>query len=351
MSYPTRPTEFANRRVLGSRALDFSEIPMIDLAPMRGADEGAKRRLTEAVRDVCCRVGFFYVKNHGVPDVTVEEALGETERFFALPSAVKLRYDIARIGRHRGFVPVGALTADPDTEPDRQEGYEVALELPEDDPDYLAGSKLYGPNVWPREVPEFAPKVYRYFESVRELGHLLFRAFALALELPEAFFEPEITKPTAQLRLIYYPAGHDDGVKLQNIGIGAHTDYECFTILWQNAPGLQVQNRSNEWVEAPPIPGTFVVNIGDMMQRWTNDMFRSTPHRVINPPGRERYSFPFFFGANHGTIVRPLGSCCGPDNPPRYPPTHFGYWVENMHAYSYVYRHEERGILPNPELE
>ena len=135
------------------------------------------------------------------------------------------------------------------------------------------------------------------------------------------------------------------------MGIGAHTDYECFTILWQTEPGLQVQNRKNEWIEATPIDGTFLVNIGDMMMRWTNNLFRSTPHRVVTRTPNERYSFPFFFAANYETVVSCLETCTNMHHPPIYPPTKFGYWVENMHAYSYVYRHDERGRLPNPELE
>ncbi|GIT54750.1 MAG: hypothetical protein Ct9H300mP16_19100 [Pseudomonadota bacterium] len=125
--------------------------------------------------------------------------------FFALPEHIKTRYDIGRIKRHRGFVPVGALTAGPDEDPDQQEGYEIALELPDDDPDYLAGSKLFGPNVWPDELPEFQNGVYGYFESVFSLGCKLFGAFALALDLPKDYFDGELRKPIAQLRLLYYP--------------------------------------------------------------------------------------------------------------------------------------------------
>ena len=346
----TRPTEVANREVLRARRLDFDQIPVIDLAPMFGSDRASMLRTADAIRDACVRVGFFYIGNHRVPDETVRHARRSTRDFFHLPLESKLKYDIGELKRHRGYVPFGALTADPDAVHDVQEGYEVGLELPADDPDYLAGSALHGPNVWPEEIPDFGASVYRYFESILELGHVLFRAFAIALELPDHYFEPVLTRPTAQLRLIFYPQARADVTDVDTLGIGAHTDYECFTILWQDEPGLQVQNRAKEWIEAAPIEGTFVVNIGDMMQRWTNDLFVSTPHRVANPPGVERISFPLFFGANHDTVVRCLDSCTGPDNPPRYPPTHSGYWIENMHTFSYVYRHHERGKLPNPEL-
>ena len=244
---------------------------------------------------------------------------------------------------------VGALTAGPDEEPDQQEGYEIAIELPDNDPDYLQGSKLFGPNVWPTELPDFKVEVYTYFESVFQLGCKLFSAFALALNLPANYFADEITKPIAQLRLLYYPPNQKKNLDPQ-MGIGAHTDYECFTILWQTEPGLQVQNRKNEWIEATPIDGTFLVNIGDMMMRWTNNLFRSTPHRVVTRTPNERYSFPFFFAANYETVVSCLETGTNKHHPSMYPPTKFGYWVENMHAYSYVYRHDERGKLPNLSL-
>ena len=172
----------------------------------------------------------------------------------------------------------------------------------------------------------------------------------LALDLPEDYFNSVLRKPIAQLRLLYYPPVEKKRPEPQ-MGIGAHTDYECFTILWQTEPGLQVQNRNNEWIDAPPVEGTFVVNVGDMMMRWTNNLFRSTPHRVVTRARNKRYSFPFFFAANYDTVVRCLETCISEKTPPTYPPTKFGYWVENMHAYSYVYRHDERGKLPNPELE
>ena len=347
---PARPAGVANRTSLASRRLAFDEIPIVDLGPMFGSERRAMEACAGALRRSCTEVGFFYVANHRVGEAAIHTALDQTRRFFALPEEAKAAYDLHRTRRHRGYVPFEALSADPEAEPDRQEAYEVGIELPADDPDHLAGNPLYGPNVWPRELPDFAGAVYGYFEEVLALGRILFRAFAIALRLPDDFFEPKITRPMAQLRLIHYPASQGEVRDTEILGIGAHTDYECFTILWQNAPGLQVQNTAGDWIEALPIPGTFVVNIGDMMQRWTNDLFVSTPHRVVNPPRTARYSFPMFFGTNHDTVVRVLEGCTGPDSPPRYPPTHAGYWTETMHTHVYSYRRAERGKIPNPEL-
>lgn len=344
-------TRVGHLGVLGARRIPFDHIPIVDIGPMFGRDRAAMRRCANRMREVCQRIGFCYVVNHGVPRERIERALQQCEQFFALPLAVKMAYDIARQGSHRGYVPSGTLTAGPDAkQPDLQEGYEVRLELPADDPDYIAGSKIYGPNLWPENLPEFREQVYAYFESILDLGHVLFRIFALALELPEDFFEDKIDKPMAQLRLIYYPP-QDRVVDPNTIGVGTHTDYECFTILWQGAPGLQVCNPRGEWIEAPPIADSFLINIGDMIQRWTNDQFVSTPHRVINTTGLARYSLPFFFGANYDTVVEPLPCCVGPDNPPRYPPTKCGLWTETMHTLAYVYRRADRGKLPNPEMK
>ena len=350
MTEAVKPTHVTAAHSITSDAPEFSEIPIIDLAPMFCNDRGSKKEMAEKLREACVEVGFFYIKNHEIPKSHMVGVRNQTENFFQLSEKVKYKYDINKIKRHRGFVPVGALTAGPDEEPDQQEGYEIAIELPDDDPDYLQGSKLFGPNVWPTELPEFQVEVYTYLESVFQLGCKLFSAFALALNLPDDYFANEITKPIAQLRLLYYPPNQKEKLAPQ-MGIGAHTDYECFTILWQTESGLQVQNRKNEWIEATPIDGTFLVNIGDMMMRWTNNLFRSTPHRVVTRTLKERYSFPFFFAANYETVVSCLETCTNKHYPPIYPPTKFGYWVENMHAYSYVYRHDERGKLPNPELE
>jgi NitT/TauT family transport system substrate-binding protein len=168
--------------------------------------------------------------------------------------------------------------------------------------------------------------VYPYYESALSLGRVLLRGFALALDLPETYFDDEITKPMAQLSLLHYPP-QPEPVDPKHIGIGAHTDFECFTILAQSAPGLQIQNNLNEWIEVPLIPGAFVINIGECMARWTNDVFASTIHRVINLTGKSRFSIRFFFGASYNTVITCLESCQSPERPARYAPVQFGEWA------------------------
>ena len=331
-------TRDLDRGELDARRLDFDSIPLIDIGGLFCGDPAQRRAVADTMGEACANVGFLYVTNHGVPQALLDAVYREADAFFSLPLAEKLECDIHKTRRHRGYVPMGGLNADPRNAGaiDVQEGYEVSVELPEDDPDYLAGNIMYGPNVWPRNPPGFRDAVYGYHEAMRKLGHTLFRGFALALDLPEDWFEDKIDKPMAQLRVIHYPP-REGPVEAHRLGIGAHTDYECFTILDQSEPGLQVRNVAGEWIEAPPIPGAFVINIGDMLNMWSNDRFVSTVHRVINTSGRKRFSLPFFFGVNGNTVVAPLETCTGPDNPPRHEPVVSGEWTIANLAAAYTY--------------
>jgi isopenicillin N synthase-like dioxygenase len=330
---------------LGAKRLAFNDIPVIDIDGLFSADPADRQRVADAVGEACDKVGFLYITNHRIPEAAITGAHDSMAAFFALPLAEKLALDINTIQRHRGYVPLGGLYADPTAQPDVQEGFELSLELPADDPHYRDGNIMMGPNVWPDGLPAFQPAIYGYYERIVDLGHVMFKAFALTLGIDEDYFEDKIDKPMGQLRLIYYPI-REGAVTADRIGIGAHMDYECFTILWQDAiGGLQVGNRDGDWVEAPPIPGSFIINVGDMMMRWSNDKFVSTPHRVINSTQHERYSMPFFFGANYDTVVAPLEVCCGPGNPPRYPPTASGLWSVRMITDAYEYRKDYRGKL------
>ncbi len=328
----------------------FDSIPLIDFAPFLGGEAAGRRRVADAIGRACRHTGFFYIVNHGISGACVDALIRQTYRFFRQPLEDKMRVDIDRIQRHRGYVPQGALYADVNAHPDVQEGYEVSLELPADDPDYLAGNIMLGPNVWPGNLPGFREAVYGYYEAVLGLGRELLRAFELTLGLGDGWFADKTDRPMGQLRLIHYPS-QDGPVDPGRIGIGAHTDYECFTLLLQDdVGGLQVGNRAGHWIHATPVPGSIVVNIGDMLMRWTNGEFVSTPHRVINRSGRERLSFPFFFGANHDCVVSPLERFVGAGRPPLYPPTRCGWWTERMITDVYEYRRAWRGRLPDPEL-
>jgi isopenicillin N synthase-like dioxygenase len=332
-------TRDLDRGDLAAKDVDFETIPIVDVAGLFSSDMAERRRVAAEIGRACENVGFMYLVNHGIPLDEFERCWDTMHRFFALSQEEKLKCDIRNLARHRGYVVMGGLNADPHKPgKDLQEAFEIGLELPENDADYLAGNMIYGPNVWPEDPDDFAPVLYGWYERCRVLGQALFRGFALALAMPEEFFDDKISKPMAQLRAIHYPRQEAFAQSSADIGIGAHTDYECFTILAQSASGLHVRNRAGEWIAAPPIEGALIINIGDMMERWTNDRFVSTVHRVVNSSGRKRFSLAFFFGANYGTVVECLPTCQSPDNPPRYTPTIAGEWTVNNIKAAYAYK-------------
>jgi isopenicillin N synthase-like dioxygenase len=294
---------------------------------MRGGTAADRQAVGAAVRDACTRVGFFYAAGHGVDAATIDGAFAAAQAFFDQSLDAKMAVHIDRSNHFRGYTPLLGENTNPDNQGDLHEVFDLALELAADDPDVRAGKTGYGPNQWPADLPGFREAVLAYYGAVRAFGEAVFRAFALALELDEAHFAPLIDKPMGALRLLHYPS-QDGPIDERQIGVGAHSDYECFTILaQQDVPALQVLNSAGEWVMADPIPGTFVVNVGDMMARWTNDYFASTVHRAIDASGRRRYSIPFFFGPNPDTPLAVLPTCQGPDWPAKYPTISAGEYV------------------------
>jgi isopenicillin N synthase-like dioxygenase len=323
---------------LTAKQLPFEAIPVIDFAAMHGSDAEAQQVVAAQLCQACIEVGFFYIKNHEVSEDVIAAAFSQAQQFFALPLSEKMQIHISNSPNHRGYVPLLEENTDPTARGDLHEAFDCALDVPADDPDVLAGKTLYGANVYPTAIPEFRIAIDRYYWALYELGSKLFRAFALALDLPGDFFVDKITKPLAQLRLLHYPS-QSGAIDEKQIGTGAHSDYECFTILAQDqVGGLQVLNSAGEWIEAMPIPGTFVVNVGDQMARWTNDLFRSTVHRAINRSGQERYSIPYFFGPNYDTVIDVLPSCITPDQPAKYQPVSTGEYIIGRFNETFAYR-------------
>jgi isopenicillin N synthase-like dioxygenase len=281
-----------------SSLTEFTDIPVVDVAGLRGDphdQERVARQLGAAARDV----GFLYVTGTGIDPTLFDELLRVTKAFFDLPLDEKMRTYIGRSRNHRGYVPVGEEVFSGGTV-DLKEAFDLGKDLPADDHDHMAG-RMLGPNQWPA-VPGFATACTAWYEAVMTLGRALLHGFALALGERADVFDAYVTKPPSQLRLIHYP--HDpDAVDV--VGIGAHTDYECFTILKPTAPGLEVLNGAGDWIDVPPRDEAFVVNIGDMLETWTNGEFVATTHRV-RKVAEERWSFPLFFNVDHDTLVAPL---------------------------------------------
>jgi isopenicillin N synthase-like dioxygenase len=252
-------------------------------------------------------------------DMTAEETpLAGAKRFFALPVEVKLRQSIKRSPHNRGYVAIEEESLDPSKPADLKEAFNIGLDLAADDPRVVAGEAFRGVNLWP-DIPGWRETMLAYFDAVWALGRRLHRAIARDLGLDAEYFEDKLDQPMATLRLLHYPPQPGRPASGQ-IGAGTHSDYGDITLLLTDrVPGLEVRKRDGEWIAAPHIDGYFVCNIGDCLMRWTNDVYVSTPHRVVNRAGRERYSVAFFLDPNPDAEVACLPTCQSADRPPRYP--------------------------------
>ncbi|RMI38585.1 isopenicillin N synthase family dioxygenase [Streptomyces triticirhizae] len=323
---------------------DFTEIPVIDIAPLLADDHPERAATVARLGDAARRVGFAQLIGHGIEPAVFERLLDATRRFFALPLAEKMRCYIGDSTNHRGYVPIGEEVFAGGT-PDHKEAFDLSFELPADDPRHRAGNPLLGPNRWP-DLANFREPVTAYYEAVFGLARLVLRAFAQTLgEAPDRF-DRHVTAPPAQLRLIHYPF---DASAQDRPGIGAHTDYECFTLLRPTTGGLEVMNRAGDWLPVPFVEDALVLNIGDLLELWTNGEFTATTHRVRRVPA-ERYSFPLFFTVDYDTPVAPLPAFVTPERPAQ-PPLLSGEHLFAQTAQSFRYLRErlETGSLTLPE--
>ncbi len=277
---------------------------MIDVAPLvAGGTPGQLADVARRIETACRQHGFFYVSGHGLEPRLLARLAEASTAFFELPLAAKMEIAMARGGRAwRGYFPVGAeLTSG---EPDLKEGLYFGAELGDDDSRVRAGLPLHGRNLFPAQVPELRGAVLAYIDALTGLGQAVLRGVALSLGLDADYFSAGYAaSPTVLFRVFRYPAppARDSGW-----GVGEHTDYGLLTLLAQDDNGgLQVHTPTG-WISAPPLAGTFVANIGDMLDRLTGGWYRSTPHRVRNVSGRDRLSFPFFFDPDFRARIPPL---------------------------------------------
>ncbi|KAF7357373.1 Clavaminate synthase-like protein [Mycena sanguinolenta] len=331
--------------------------PTSDLSSISSTDPAARRALADEIKHACMEVGFFYgtpqlhtslnfpsyfetVKNHGIPETVMQDTLAQMTRFFDLPLDKKLEVENKKTSNFMGYNPVLSGNNDPNGAGDLQEGFEFKFE-PLDDGSHgadkdtaIARGGHHGCTsiqISPGSRNSGPPS-----HRALKLGRLLFPLFALALDLPEDFFADKTKHSAAIMRLLHYPPQFGE-VDDRVIGIGAHTDWECFTILWQQ-PGiqaLQVLNSFKEWINVPAIDGTLVINLGDQFARWTNDVFTSTVHRAINRSGVERYSIPLFFGTDYNVPLEPISSCVSDERPARYEAITAGEYIRSRHQATY----------------
>jgi isopenicillin N synthase-like dioxygenase len=328
----------------GLAQTDFDSVPVIDFGGMLTDDPKAKADVAAKLHDACSNVGFFYVANHGIPQDLIDRAFAESARFFRIPADDKTAIHVKKSSHLIGYVGMGEENADPTVgKGDVHEGFDFIAEDADTAFGFMEGDFRKAGNQWPANLPGFRETMTEYTIAVRLLARRLFAAFALGLDLPEDYFVPMSDRPMALTRMMYYPS-QSGALDPTHMGVGAHTDHECFTILAQDAvPALQVRNRRGQWIDAPPIRGAFVVNIGDLMARWTNGAFASTLHRVFNATGSERYSIPTFVGANADTVIRVLPSCISDSNPAKYEPVVAGEYISQL-----IYHNIHNNHVPHP---
>jgi isopenicillin N synthase-like dioxygenase len=310
-------------------------IPVVDLSASNAASD---------IHKACREIGFFYVSNHGVPQSLVEAQFDCARRFYALPLEKKLAIHMKNSAATAGYEPIGGQildSQDANTEkapPDLKESFYCAMELPADHPWAQKKIRGFGHNQWPEGLPGFREQTLAYQAAMRKLGDRVLAILAQSLQLPEDYFRPFYDMPGTTLRLLRYPP-HPQAALANQLGAGAHTDWGGITLLAQDdLGGLEVRNVEDRWIQAKPVPGSFVVNLGDLMQRWTNGLYRSNMHRVKNnSASRDRYSIAFFYSPRHDSRIECLPTCTDSEHPPKFPACTAAEHTYEMFTRSYGY--------------
>lgn len=324
--------------------VDDATLPVIDLSGLFADDPAAKARIAAELGRAARGSGFFYITGHGIAQSTMDAVFAASRAFHAMPRSYKMKYWSGFTTNHRGYVPFEENGSDFPAKINMNEAWDLSFEAPADHPDHLAQWRMTGPNVWP-DLPGWKEAVSGYYDAVFGLGLRLLDALALELGVETEELTRHITYPTSQLRLLRYVPNDRPATK-EIVGIAAHSDFECFTILLQGGPGLQVMNAEDVWIEAPLIPGCFVVNIGDIFETWSGGQFKSTQHRVVNI-GHERFSIPLFFGLDYHAVVEPLEKFRTPETLTKYPPMKAGEHLMRMsiNAFRYMADAQAKGAL------
>jgi isopenicillin N synthase-like dioxygenase len=296
-------------------------IPVLDLRAYLANEPGALAATAAALRAALEDIGFFMLVNHGVPQPLIDRTFAEARRFHDQPLAAKMAL---RMNEHNnGYMAMGRYavwTSEVNTndQPDLNEAFFCKRERPADDALRRSGRRFVGPNLWPDDLPGFRGTVLEYTATIDALACRLLPVCAVALDLPPDYFDAAFAESQFSFRLSHYPPVE---AAPNQFGIAPHTDANFLTFLAQtDIPGLQVRLPDGGWLDVPSLPGSFAVNAGDMMSRWTNGRFKSTPHRALPPVGRHRYAIPYFLGPHIDTVIACVPTCQGPANPPRFPP-------------------------------
>ena len=322
-----------------------SQIPVIDFGPYFAAETGALERLAAELGDACENIGFFYALGHGVDEAIIDRAFAASRRFHALPLDQKLQLELN--DNNVGYLPVnasvqGASTVHKATRPNQNESFFISHDRGVDHPDVKAGLPLRGCNQWPASLPDIRADMTAYFTTLGAMCDRMIPAFAVALGMPKDYFVPFFANEDHHnLRFLHYPPQDADEDNL--FGPAPHTDNSFMTALARTeVPGLAVRLPSGEWFPPPIIPGTFLINLGNIMRRWSNNRFLSTPHGVLNESGTDRYSIAYFHSPNPAAIIECLPSCVSADNPAKYPPAVYRDLVLEFYRANYFHQKGHR---------
>ena len=320
-----------------AKGIAATAIPVIDMAPLRHHTLADAQHVGRQLLDAAETIGFFYVRNHGIPPELIARMDAVARRFFSSPLEEKQKVKVAPW--HRGYIKIGEAKMYGNAKSDLKES---VIWGQEGSGDTETGTRinLRGPNQWPASIPEMRAALNEYFDAANQCGRVLFRAFAANLGRDLDYFTQQFDRPITRCSLVYYPPQPPD-LGDDQFGVAPHTDYGCLTLVYQDPiGGLQVRGRDGEWVIAHPIEDTLVVNIGDLLARWTNDEFKSTPHRVINRSGRPRLSIAAFVDPNYETMVVPI---CRDGAPPLYDNVSCGDYIVSRLDASFSYRDKRGG--------
>ncbi len=322
-------------------------IPVIDYGPYFSGKPGALARVAAEVAWACENVGFFYALNHCVADELIERAFAASRRFHALPLEQKLALKLN--DNNIGYLPInasvqGASTVHKATRPNQNESFFVSYDRGPDHPDVIAGRPLRGRNQWPSALPGLRADMMAYFNALGAMCDRMLPPFAVALGLPPDYFAPFFENEAhANLRFLHYPP--QETVEDSTFGQAPHTDNSFMTALARtDVPGLAVRLPSGRWLAPPIIAGTFLINLGNIMRRWSNDRFLSTPHGVLNESGTDRYSIAYFHSPNPASVIECVPTCTDPDNPARYPPAVYRDLVLEFYRANYFHQKGHRAM-------
>ena len=313
-----------------------NKIPLIDISDFYSSDLEKQKSIAWELHKAARETGFFYVEGHKVPLALMDAQLDLAKKYFSQPDDVKMECYSKNWEIVRGYEPIAAQILDEGSPADLKEGFVIGNDLSPSHPYVSKKVPNCGPNQWPHSPTGFKEQYNEYLHHVTGLAKDLIEILALSLNLPRDYFAEGLDEPMIFSRLLHYPEQLNHGEKNQ-LGAGAHTDWGMLTVLLQDdIGGLEVQNAAGDWLTAPPIPGTFVVNLGEMIKVLTNGLYHSNMHRVLNNnSGRSRYSCPTFFDPDYFYEVSCVSTCMPKDNNPDYQPTTVGKHIAYMYSKTY----------------